>query len=252
MAVVLFDCDGVLVNTEQMVARAAREVLSGYGLIYSEQEYEDQFLGASMESFRDKVRADWLDRTGTPVSEQVFADIQTRYMQLEAANIKEIAGIRDFIESLVRSHIPFAVASNSFKPNIERKLKAVGLYDFFDGKIIAREDVKNGKPAPDTYLLAMQLVGETDPQKCIVVEDSPVGVTAGHTAGMKVMGYSGNTLNRVPYEQKLTQAGADFVSSSMAGIAMEVFELIDMIDQGPNWRNAPVRAGRKPGGPAPI
>lgn len=254
MAAVLFDCDGVLVNTEALVTRAGREVLSGYGLIYSEQEYEDNFLGASMDRFRDKVRADWLDRTGVSVPEQIFSDIQTRYMQMEAGHIQAIAGVRDLIESLVRSHVPFAIASNGNRVNIERKLKAVGLFDFFDGKIVSREDVAQGKPAPDVYLMAMTLVGETDPQKCIVVEDSPVGATAGHAAGMHVMGYAGGSANSAAYAPKLVQAGAHFTGNSMGAIAMEVFSVIDEIRQGPNHRNAPalarLRAKNGPQGPA--
>jgi HAD superfamily hydrolase (TIGR01509 family) len=253
MAVVLFDCDGVLVNTEQLVGKAAREVLSAHGLIYSEQQYDDLFLGSSMDNFRKQVRADWLDRTGTPIPETIFDEALTRYLQQEAAYIKEIAGVRDFVEALERSKVPFIICSNSFKASIERKLKHVGLFSHFDGKILSRESVTNGKPAPDIYQLGMQTLGETDPQKCLVIEDSPVGAAAGHAAGARVLGYTGASKTPNVYAQKLVKAGACFTAPSMAALAFEAFDLIDMIDQGPNWRNAPVRNTRGgPGDPTPA
>ncbi len=251
MAIVLFDCDGVLVNTEQLVARASREVLSGYGLIYSEQEYEDRFLGSSMEQFRMLVCEDWLMRTGVSAPEQMFNEMMPRYLALEKQHLREIAGVRDLIESLVRSNIPFAIGSNSFKANIERKLKAVGLYDFFGDRIIAREDVQNPKPAPDTYLRVMALLGETNSRRCIVLEDSALGVASGRAADMHVMGYSGGSHNESKSRLNLLAAGADFVGKDMAAVALEIFEVIDMIDQGPQWRNAPVRAARLASGPKP-
>lgn len=251
MALVLFDCDGVLVNTEELVARAARNALSAFGLLYSEEAYEDRFLGASMDEFRRRVNEDCMNIIGVPVPEQVFVDIHARYSKEEAAHIQAIAGVRDFIESLVRSHVSFAVASNSNRANIERKLLNVGLYDFFAGHVFSREDVVEGKPAPDIYLHAMRAMGETDPKKCIVIEDSSLGVMAGRAAGMHVLGFADNGLRKLNYEFKLKAAGADFTSGSMAGIAFETFSQIDAIDQGPNHRNAPILARRRAGNPVP-
>jgi len=251
VALVLFDCDGVLVNTEALIVRIGREALSAFGLVYTEQAFEDRFLGTSNDEFRRLANEDCMDRVGVTIPEQIFTNMMARYMQEEAAHIQAIAGVLDFIESLERSKVPFALASNSNRANIERKLKSVGLYDLFAGRIFSREDVQHGKPAPDIYLHAMKAMGETDPQKCIVVEDSPLGVIAGRAAGMYVLGFADIGLRKLSYEFKLKAAGADFTSGSMAGIVFEAFSQIDAIDQGPNHRNAPVLARRRAGGPVP-
>lgn len=252
MAVVLFDCDGVLVNTEVLAERNARAALAAIGLVYKDEDFERTIAGTDFVTFRKRVKEDYFAWTGLHLTEQFFDDMQTSYLVLEAAQIAEISGVRDLVESLIRSNVPFAICSNSNKANIERKLQHVGLYDFFKDRIISREDVTNGKPAPDIYLRGMNFLGEADPQKCIVVEDSAVGVTAGHAAGMRVLGYTGGSKVPDAHGLKLQAAGADFTGSSMAALAMEAFELIDMIDQGPNWRNAPMRAKRGAGGPAPT
>lgn len=251
MAIVLFDCDGVLVNTEEIGARNARSALQAAGLHYSDEQFEDRVVGCDLMTLRQNVRDDYFAATGQQLGEDFFDDMHARYLQEEAKGIAAIAGVRDFVESLARSQIPFAICSNSFVPNIERKIRAVGLYDLFAGRILGRDNVAHGKPAPDVYLAGMTLLGETDAQKCVVIEDSAVGVRAGHAAGMRVMAYTGGSAAPAAHGQKLQGAGAVFAAATMAAIALETFEQIDMINQGPNWRNAPKRAQRI-GGPAPV
>ena len=252
MALVLFDCDGVLVNTEDLLADVSRQTLSAYGLIYTPQHYEDRFLGASMDGFRALVHEDCMAITGQPAPESVFTDIMARYTAAEATHITAIAGVPDLVAALVSSQVPFAVASNGMRVNIERKLQLVGLYDFFAGHIFSREDVKNGKPAPDVYLHAMTVMGETDPKRCLVIEDSPLGVTAGHAAGMYVLAYAGGCHSGPRYEQQLAAAGASFIGKNMAAVAFEAFDQIDEIKFGPGGRNAALRVVRKAKGPAPT
>lgn len=244
MAIVLFDCDGVLVNTEEVAARSARSALKAVGIHYTDEQFEARIVGCDYPTLRQNIRDDYLILTGQYLDEQFFDDMQAQYLQEEAAGIAAITGVRDFVESLERSQVPFAICSNSYTPNIERKIKAVGLYDLFAGRILGRDSVANGKPAPDVYLAGMALLGETDPQKCVVIEDSAVGVRAGHAAGMRVMAYTGGSADPSAQAQKLKAVGAAFTASTMAGIAFETFEQIDMIDQGPHWRNAPQRAQR--------
>ena len=248
MALVLFDCDGVLVNTEDLIADVSRQALGAYGLIYTPQQYEDRFLGASMDGFRRAVHEDCLNITGQPAPESLFTDIMGRYMAAEAAYITAIPGVYNFVTALVSAKIPFATASNGMRAGIERKLQRVGLYDFFAGHIFAREDVKDGKPAPDIYLHAMTKMGEADPQRCIVIEDSPLGVTAGHTAGMPVLGYVGGGHGRTGYEQQMVTAGAVFTGKTMSDLACEAFAMITMIDQ----RSVPTCVVRKAGGMQPF
>lgn len=247
MAIVLFDCDGVLVNTEEVAARAARTALKAVGLDYTDEQFEERIVGCDQPTMRKHIQDDYFAIAGQYLGEQFFDDMQASYLREEATGIAAIAGVRDFVESLARSHVPFAICSNSYTPNIERKLKTVGLYDLFAGRILGRDNVASGKPAPDVYLAGMALLGETDPQKCVVVEDSTIGVKAGHAAGMRVMGYTGGSKQPALQAQKLKDAGAAFIAPTMAGIAFETFEQIDMIDQGPNWRNAPQRTHRLSG-----
>ncbi len=251
MAIVLFDCDGVLVNTEEIAMRNARHCLGAAGLCYSDDDFSTRFDGADFATFRQHAKDDFLAATGQHLDEQFFDDMHTRYLAQEAAGIAAIVGIHDFVESLVRSKVPFAICSNSYTHNIERKLKTVGLYDFFAGRILGRDNVENGKPAPDVYLAGMALLGRTNPQECLVIEDSAVGAAAGHAAGMRVMGYTGG--NAVPdqHATKLKAVGAIFTAPTMAAVALEVFEQVDMIDQAANWRNAPQRA-RRLSGPGPA
>ncbi len=251
MAIVLFDCDGVLVNTEEVAARTARAALQSVGIQYTDEQFEERIVGCDQPTMRKHIQDDYFAISGQYLDEQFFDDMQARYLQEEATGIAAIAGVRDFVESLVRSNVPFAICSNSYTPNIERKLKTVGLYDLFAGRILGRDNVANGKPAPDVYLAGMALLGETNPQKCVVVEDSAIGVRAGYAAGMRVMGYTGGSKHSALQAQKLKDVGAVFTAPTMAGIAFETFEQIDMIDQGPHWRNAPQRTQRLAGpGPA--
>lgn len=247
MAIVLFDCDGVLVNTEEVAARAARTALSAIGLAYTDEQFEERIVGCDQPTMRQHIRDDYFAVAGQSLDEQFFDDMQARYLQAEATGIAAVAGVRDFVESLARAQVPFAICSNSFAPSIERKLKTVGLYDLFAGSVLGRDHVIHGKPAPDVYLAGMALLGETDPQKCVVIEDSAVGVKAGYAAGMRVMGYTGGSKNPALQAQKLKDVGAVFTAPTMAGVALETFEQIDMIDQGHNWRNAPKRAQRLSG-----
>lgn len=251
MALVLFDCDGVLVNTEELVGRVSREALHDVGLIYTDDQYEQRFLGTSADDFRLRANEDYMKLCGQSLPEAVFTDMMKRYMAAEPAHIRAIPGVQDFAEALVNAKVPFAVASNSFRASIERKLKLAGLFNLFGGHICAREDVTNGKPAPDIYLHAMTQMGRSDPKKCIVVEDSAIGVMAGFRAGMSVLGYAGGAHRRPGYDLHLSAAGAVFTAQTMAGVAFEAFDRIDEIKFGPNGRNAPVRNKRTPGDPSP-
>lgn len=244
MAIALFDCDGILVNSEEISTSNARQCLSAVGIQYSDDDFSTHYDGLDYAAFRQRAREDYFSFTGQTLKETFFDDMQTAYLAREAAEIKAIPGVRDLLESLQRSQVPFAVCSNSFQISIERKLHMVGLLPFFAGRIVGRDHVAQGKPAPDVYLAGMALLGETDPQKCIAFEDSAVGVRAARAAGMQVMGYAGHAADAARHRPRLTQAGADFTGTSMAALAFEAFERIDMIEQGPQWRNAPVRTKR--------
>lgn len=251
MPLVLFDCDGVLVNTEELAGRLSRQFLAQAGLVYQDDVFDRRLAGTSFDDFRSRVSEDFLKATGKPIAPTFFEDMNQAYLGEEACHIQSIPGVRDFIESLASAQIPFAVASNSASANTQRKLGFVGLLDFFKGRIFSRDDVPHGKPAPDIYLHAMQAMAKSDPGKCIVVEDSPIGVTAGHAAGMYVIGYASGAHRPAGYAEWLCRAGAAFTADTMAGVAFEAFDQIDEIKFGAQGRNYAIRqqrkAGRQPG-----
>ncbi|QQG36743.1 MAG: HAD family phosphatase [Micavibrio aeruginosavorus] len=247
MPLVLFDCDGVLVNTEELAGRLSRQFLAQAGLVYQDDVFDRRLAGTSFDDFRLRVSEDFLKATGKPIAVTFFDDMNQAYLSEEARHIRPIPGVRDFIEALVSAQIPFAVASNSASANTQRKLGLVGLLDFFKGRIFSRDDVPQGKPAPDIYLHAMQVMGKNRPDTCIVVEDSPIGVAAGHAAGMYVVGFSGGAHRPAGYAEGLRQAGAAFTADTMPGVAFEAFDQIDEIKFGAQGRNYAMRQRRKAG-----
>lgn len=255
MVLALFDCDGVLVNTEELAERITREQLSLLGLDFTDQEYNARYSGASDLDFMRLAQEDCKARTGQDAPADLLDRILALYHAQEAQHIQAIAGVRDVLESLQRSHVPFAIVSNGARVDILRKLKLAGLDDLFpEHAIFAREDVAagRGKPHPDICLVAMQAMGETDPQNCIFTDDSVKGVQAGRAAGMFTIGFSAGAHRHLDYAQSLKQAGADVVCDSMGGAGMEIFSQIDQIVQGPQGRNAGVLQRRRAlGGQSP-
>lgn len=245
MPLVLFDCDGILVNTEELAGRLSRQFLAQAGLTYQDDVFDQRLAGTSFDDFRVRVSQDFLKATGQPIAATFFEDMQNAYLQAEARHIQPITGVRDFIEALVRAQVPFAVASNSARVNTERKLGLVGLLGLFNGHIFSRDDVAQGKPAPDIYLHAMQAMGKGQPGRCLVIEDSPIGVTAGHAAGMYVIGYAGGGHRAPGYAGHLRRAGAAFTADTMAGVAFEAFDQIDEVKFGAQGRNYALRQQRK-------
>ena len=248
MVLALFDCDGVLVNTEELVERITREQLSLLGLEYTDQEYNARYSGANDHDFMRLAQDDCRARTGQDAPADLLDRVLALYHAQEAQHIQAMAGVRDVIEALQRSGVPYAIVSNGARVDILRKLKLAGLDDLFPERaIFSRENVApgRGKPHPDICLVAMQALGETDPQNCIFTDDSLMGVRAGRAAGMFTIGFSAGTHRHGGYAQDLKQAGADVVCASMGGAGMEIFSQIDQIVQGPQGRNAGVLQRRR-------
>lgn len=248
MALILFDCDGVLVNTEELVERVVREQLHALGLDYTDQEYNARYSGASDHDLVRLAQEDCKTRAGSDLPADFLEKVLSAYLAEEAQHIRAVAGVRDIIEALQRSGVPYAIASNGARADIERKLTLTGLDDLFSPHaIFSRESVAPGrsKPHPDVCLAAMTGMGETDPQNCIFVDDSLIGVEAGRIAGMFTIGFSAGTHRRTGYDLSLKLAGADLVCHHMGSVGMEIFSQIDQIVQGPQGRNAGVLQRRR-------
>lgn len=190
---VLFDCDGVLVDSERVYVGVDVEVLTELGCSFSREEVVELFVGSSAEVCTAIVEEH--------LGRRLEADWQRRYAhRYEEALLAEAAavdGIAEALDRLTALAVPFCVASNSGHETIRRGLKLTGLLErFADGRVFSATDVARGKPEPDLFLHAARTLG-VDPARCAVVEDSPYGVRAARAAGMRAFGYCGGLTRAV-------------------------------------------------------
>lgn len=175
---VIFDCDGVLVDSEPISVRVGTAALRRLGWTIEEAEYAERFVGCSNEYWEQQVGE-------TPPG--WWEQVRTEY---EAAVKAELCAVEGIVEALDRLTLPVCVASNGRHTTIRRSLELTGLAERFDGRVFSAEDVAQGKPAPDLFLHAAATLGAA-PERCVVVEDSPFGVTAAVSAGMRCLAFAG-------------------------------------------------------------
>jgi len=191
---VIFDCDGVLVDSERLCVRTEALILADLGWQLSESEIISRFSGRSPADMHREVEA----HIGSEVDwDEVF---EVRYKEVFD---KELVAVPGIVKALDAIQILTCVASSSTHAGIQYRLAKTGLLTKFEDRIFSAEDVARGKPAPDVFLYAAQAMG-VDPRVCAVVEDSVFGVVAGIEAKMTVFGYSGS----VTSSEMLTLAGA--------------------------------------------
>jgi HAD superfamily hydrolase (TIGR01509 family) len=181
---VIFDCDGVLVDSERVAnvvfARVLEEVC---GLQFTQQDMFDTFVGHSRLQCLQKVEA----MIGEPPPPELDLRYQRDINQALAQSVQAIDGIEAALERL---QLPRCVASSGSHEKMRMTLGKTGLIRHFEGRIFSTSDVERGKPHPDIYLHAARSMGVEDPARCLVVEDSPIGVTGAVAAGMRVFGFA--------------------------------------------------------------
>jgi HAD superfamily hydrolase (TIGR01509 family) len=210
---VIFDNDGVLVDSEPIANQVLADLLTGYGRPTTFEDSVNTYLGGTLQHVREIVEPG----LGRPLP----ADFEDSYHERLFARIRtELTAVPGVREALDELELPVCVASSGAHPRIEMTLKTVGLYDRFAGHIFSADDVARGKPFPDLFLYAAEQRG-TAPDRCLVIEDSPYGVTAGKAAGMTVIGYAGVT----PAERL---AAADLIITSMAELVPELKRLTSL------------------------
>ncbi|MHB8631610.1 MAG: HAD family hydrolase [Candidatus Limnocylindria bacterium] len=183
MKLVIFDCDGVLVDSERIAVRVSAAGLTDLGWPMTEADVLDRFVGRS----DDFIRGEVAGRLGADVADAWQVEFQRRYRQASAGGLKPVDGV---IEALDAITTPTCVASSGTHEKIRYSLGLVGLLDRFDGRIFSVSDVERPKPAPDLFLHAATSLGVAPPE-CAVVEDSPAGVEAARAAGMRTFAYAG-------------------------------------------------------------
>ena len=183
---VLFDCDGVLVDSEPLTNGVLRDMLGDLGWRMTVDECMAQFVGKAVMDEVATIEA----RTGFQMTEEWMATFRQRRNDALSAQLQAIPNIHGAVEAVHRHFSGrIACASGADRHKVELQLHKVGLMAYFEGRIFSGHEMPRSKPFPDVYLAAAEALG-VDPRRCAVVEDTVTGVTAGVAAGATVFAYS--------------------------------------------------------------
>ena len=180
--VVIFDCDGVLVDSEPLANAVMADALADIGLPLSSDEVTERFVGLSMQSCLRLIE----EELGQPAPAWFLPRLQAKTWAAFDAGLDAVRGVEAAIDHL---DIPFCVASSGSLEKMRKTLGLTGLLQRFEGRMFSAEQVERGKPAPDLFLHAAAAMGASA-SRCTVVEDSVPGAQAGVAAGMRVLGYA--------------------------------------------------------------
>ncbi|WP_240230277.1 HAD family hydrolase [Devosia lacusdianchii] len=182
---IIFDCDGVLVDSEPLAMRVLLAAIAAQGIeVSAETAYRD-YLGRSLAS----VSASLIDSHGMPLGDSALKAMRGDLYALYSKELRASPGLPEILAQL---ETPFCVASSSAPERIRLSLELTGLLPWFGDRIYSASMVENGKPAPDLFLYAAEAM-RVAPNRCLVIEDSPAGITAARRAGMAVFGYLGGS-----------------------------------------------------------
>ena len=200
----IFDCDGVLVDSEIIAHAVELEVLAGIGLVYDPDDFQTRFMGTSDVAFFAALDADGRERLGRPILAEIQGPIKSRLRAAIAERLTEVPGAA---AAVARITGPKAVASSSSLQGLEIKLRKTGLWDFFAPHVYSADHVAHGKPAPDLFLHAAKAL-DAAPSATLVIEDTVNGVAAALAAGMQVWGFLGGSHMNAIARHRLVAAGA--------------------------------------------
>ncbi|HEX2113909.1 MAG TPA: HAD family hydrolase [Alphaproteobacteria bacterium] len=206
-SLVIFDCDGVLIDSELIACRVDAECLSEIGFPTTAAFIQEHFVGVSSRMMFERIER----AHGRKLPEGFAAVLQQR---LHAAFTAELAAIDGVAEMLPTLGMQACVASSSQPERLRHTLALTGLWPHFDPHVFSATMVKNGKPAPDLFLYAAERM-RVDPRGCVVVEDSLAGVAAARAAKMRVLGFTGGSHCGTDHGARLREAGADAVFNDM-------------------------------------
>ncbi|HTR12359.1 MAG TPA: FGGY family pentulose kinase [Roseiarcus sp.] len=206
---VIFDCDGVLVDSEPIALAVIRRTLREAGVALSGAEVRKRFLGVSQDAVLKRIEAEF----GAPLSAG-FSDAVTReILSAFERELKGVAGVREAVEALSAR---VCVASSSSLERVRLSLRVAGYESLFAANLFSASLVASGKPRPDLFLFAARKMGAA-PENCLVIEDSVAGVAAARAAGMTVFGFTGGGHFSAPEQAaELTAAGAELIFDHMA------------------------------------
>lgn len=208
---VIFDCDGVVVDSEVLSCGCLAETFQSHGVPLGLDEVIERFIGRSS----DAVDAYWRTYLKRPMPAEFFTEHHSRLMAAFRDQLKPMAGIDKVLTQLAR---PYCIASSSELERLRFTLAITNLDVHFAGRVFSGAMVANGKPAPDLFLLAAREMNHA-PQRALVIEDSVPGVRAGKAAAMTVWGFVGGSHCRGrDVAAQLAAAGADCIFDSLADL----------------------------------
>jgi HAD superfamily hydrolase (TIGR01509 family) len=210
---VLFDCDGVLVDSELITNRVLSEMLGELGWHVSVEETMRIFIGKAVKDEAPLIEA----RTGVPLTEEWLVQFRERRNVALERGLVAIDGALSAVQTLHRTFDGrIAVASGADRFKVEMQLTKVGMMEYFNGRVFSGHEMAHTKPYPDVYLAAAKALG-VDPARCAIVEDTVTGATAGVAAGATVFGYSPREEGHSE-PKALREAGVAHVFQDMAGL----------------------------------
>jgi HAD superfamily hydrolase (TIGR01509 family) len=195
---IVYDCDGVLVDSERLSIRVDAKFLDRLGWPMSEAEIVERFVGRSDADMRAVIE----EHLGGPIPADIDEEFDRLYRETFEAELTPVDGIVEALDAIVAAGIPICVASSGGHAKIKRSLELTGLTQYFGDRIFSASDVAHGKPAPDLFLHAASRMGAA-PARCAVIEDSAFGVDAAIAAGMQAFAYAGG----VTTADRLTRPG---------------------------------------------
>ncbi len=213
---VIFDCDGVLVDSEVISCRVHAEALTRHGYPITAEQVRARFLGRSARDANSEIERE----LGRALPAAYDDDRRTALLDALAQSVEAIPHVHDALTAIGRR---MCVASSGAHDKIFTTLSRAGLYDRFAPHIFSAMQVKASKPAPDLFLLAAAEMAVA-PSRCLVIEDSVSGVTAARAAGMGVIGFTGGSHCRTGDDRPLRDAGAAVVIDDMRALPRLVAE----------------------------
>jgi HAD superfamily hydrolase (TIGR01509 family) len=188
---VIFDCDGVLVDSERLIVKVEAQICQERGWGLTEDDVIREFVGLSDAAMRARLS----ELIGEELPPGWDDEYTKRYREALARDLEAVPGVAEAAEEIEQAGIATCVASSGSHEKMALTLGKTGLLDRFVGRIYSATDpeVAAGKPAPDLFLYAAERMG-VDPARCVVVEDSPFGLTAALAAGMAAFGFAGSVL----------------------------------------------------------
>jgi HAD superfamily hydrolase (TIGR01509 family) len=208
---VIFDLDGVLVDSERLSCGCLQAMLADSGIELDLEEIYARFLGRGFQAVAEHYRR----VHGGPVPGDFRTRLEAIVGSALTAELRPMPGVRELLTAL---RVPYCLASSSGAARIALSLQLTGLAAYFENRTFGAELVVHGKPAPDLFLHAARAMGAT-PERCLVIEDSDPGIAAARAAGMTAWGFAGGShLTAADAGERLRTSGAAEVFAKMAAM----------------------------------